>query len=555
MRPFPALFLLLLLAQAGFCRLPVNYPDQSRLLFQLNLERPVNTDSLLRLAQAEHNPLMEHTLELLRLRQRFPTEGRKSEALASDLRRYIGVAADRGETGLAISAQVLLARYYWDVHERAAAFELALQAHELYRNLSGSDYPPKYGALYELGSFFYEYRDFSTARRYFDEALAVTNGIEIVGRNNIVNTIGLCYRNEGRYEQAAACFARALALTPENDGIWKSIIGGNLGITYFLQGRYGEAVPLLQEDIDRSLNHNAALDNAVHSMAILGRIFTAQRRIGEATSLLEQAERITVQENGFHQNYRILGALYRSRAGLADAAGNPREAARYWQATALADDSLFNQINAVVLARAQLKVSAERSALERQRLEGDLRVQRLTRNALLAGILLLAAIGVLLLRQQRSRHQLRQQQSAAELETATAQLEAFARAIHEKNELIDRFGARLYAGLPATTQADDPEAIAELRSLTILTDEEWARFQESFNKVYPGYFERLTEKLPGLTAGDIRYVALLKLQLNNKEIGGVLGIGPGSVRSIRSRLRKKLGLSEEDALEAVIGAI
>ena len=102
---------------------------------------------------------------------------------------------------------------------------------------------------------------------------------------------------------------------------------------------------------------------------------------------------------------------------------------------------------------------------------------------------------------------------------------------------------------------EQSEALNELRLSAILTDKDWEEFRNRFEKVHGGFLQRLRLKLPDLSPAEIRFMALAKLQLNNKEMGSILGISPDSIRTIRYRLRKKLQLEEEGSMEELIGSI
>jgi hypothetical protein len=50
-------------------------------------------------------------------------------------------------------------------------------------------------------------------------------------------------------------------------------------------------------------------------------------------------------------------------------------------------------------------------------------------------------------------------------------------------------------------------------------------------------------------------MALTKLKLGNKEMTAMLGVGQDAIRQYRSRLRRKLNLHEEGAIEAVVESV
>ncbi|MBK7696865.1 MAG: hypothetical protein IPI30_21885 [Saprospiraceae bacterium] len=97
--------------------------------------------------------------------------------------------------------------------------------------------------------------------------------------------------------------------------------------------------------------------------------------------------------------------------------------------------------------------------------------------------------------------------------------------------------------------------LENLRVKTILTEGEWVKFKELFERVHTGYFTRLKSRFPGLTQGEIRFFALIKLSFTNKDMAATLGVGPGAIRTMKSRLLKKLDLDGKLSLEEVVEEI
>ena len=73
-------------------------------------------------------------------------------------------------------------------------------------------------------------------------------------------------------------------------------------------------------------------------------------------------------------------------------------------------------------------------------------------------------------------------------------------------------------------------------------DNDWYRIKAHFEKIYPGFFDRLREKYPQLTPTDHKLAALLRMNLATKEISHILKITAPSTEISRIRLRKKLEL-------------
>src|SRR5205085_12283299 len=101
----------------------------------------------------------------------------------------------------------------------------------------------------------------------------------------------------------------------------------------------------------------------------------------------------------------------------------------------------------------------------------------------------------------------------------------------------------------------DSDLLRLLQNSVLLTDEHWRNFSRLFEKVHRGFFQRLKEKLPGLSPAETRFTALIKLQLSNKEMANMLGVGTEAMRQIRSRLKKKLNSEAEEGIEELVEKI
>lgn len=67
-------------------------------------------------------------------------------------------------------------------------------------------------------------------------------------------------------------------------------------------------------------------------------------------------------------------------------------------------------------------------------------------------------------------------------------------------------------------------------------------FISKFKEVYPEFYEKLTSQYPELTNHDIKFIAYLRLNLTNKEIGQCGNVTVRAVETKKYRLKKKLEL-------------
>jgi len=83
----------------------------------------------------------------------------------------------------------------------------------------------------------------------------------------------------------------------------------------------------------------------------------------------------------------------------------------------------------------------------------------------------------------------------------------------------------------------------------------WQEFEARFENVYDEFYKNLNKKFPGLTPGEKKLCALLRLNLSTKDIAAITYQNPQSVDMARYRLRKKLNLSADENLNDFLLAI
>ena len=80
------------------------------------------------------------------------------------------------------------------------------------------------------------------------------------------------------------------------------------------------------------------------------------------------------------------------------------------------------------------------------------------------------------------------------------------------------------------------------------SDNFWELYQNNFNLIHKNFFKNLKEKYPSLTPSDLRFCALLRLNLSTKDIAKFTQLSVRGVEGARYRLRKKFNLDEGTSL-------
>lgn len=90
---------------------------------------------------------------------------------------------------------------------------------------------------------------------------------------------------------------------------------------------------------------------------------------------------------------------------------------------------------------------------------------------------------------------------------------------------------------------------------SISFEKDWDKIKLHFEKVHPQFFSILSGQFPNLTPNELKHCAYIKMNMSNKETANLLGIDHNSVKMSRYRIKKKIGLSQEEDLTAYIQSI
>jgi DNA-binding CsgD family transcriptional regulator len=80
------------------------------------------------------------------------------------------------------------------------------------------------------------------------------------------------------------------------------------------------------------------------------------------------------------------------------------------------------------------------------------------------------------------------------------------------------------------------------------TDTFWSVFQNNFDLIHKNFFRNLHKRYPNLTPSDMRFCALLRLNLSTKDIARFTNLTIRGVEGARFRLRKKLDIPTNKSL-------
>lgn len=458
---------------------------------------------------------------------------------ATALRAVVDRAADEPIGHIEARGLKMITQLYWNNAGYQQAFEAFFDLGQAMKQMQPSDFPLKTEYLVAIGEAHYFFQDYQQAILYFEEAAAQPlTDFDTPHIAYIKNNLGLCYQHLEQLDKSDSYF-RDIIDDPQSEtwGEWKSIATGNLGYNYYLRGNYETAEPMLRHDAERAITVKD-YGLAVGSLTPLADILLRKGHWEEAGRHLQLAREyvgISGQLNRLRLLYPVMSKWHAAR-------GDSKMAGIYVDSTTLAANAYNKKFSTIKLLRAEQKINLQ----QRQMLLAE-KQQQLKELYIIIAIAILLFAGSLLGWIFRNRYLMRKQQIkelelenvSKELKLAKTQLDNVTHRVRENQKLIDRLQSS------SRQNPENEDIIRQIRDSTLLTEEEWVDFKRLFEQLHPGYIGRLLDSWTSLTPAEIRYIVLSKLKFNHKEMAGMLGISPQSLRVTWHRLRKKLNISEQ----------
>jgi len=157
-------------------------------------------------------------------------------------------------------------------------------------------------------------------------------------------------------------------------------------------------------------------------------------------------------------------------------------------------------------------------------------------------------------RQKTKRNRLEREKIEADLEYKKKELTTHALHLAKKNEVLENVKLRAKA-LKAKNDTKGYQELIKTINFDQQDDKNWESFTQYFEQVHKNFALDVQERYPDVTKNELRFMALLKMNMSSKEIATILNISPDGIKKARQRLRKKMALTPDDSLENTVLAI
>lgn len=479
------------------------------------------------------------------------------------LKKILKIAHDKKLLNEASVEKHFGAFYFYRIKNYELAFEHYLHMYELIKDASPTEFPDKLNCINQLSYAYYHFKDYKKAIYYTKNALAferLYKSDNYLAINYLL--LGRCFLSLNQQDSSDYYFNASLKnAIAKKDTFWSAVASGNIGYSYFLRQQYDKAIPFLKKDIEVPKN-KSTWGLAVEPRSVLAAINLKKNNIAEAEQLLIEARKTINPKVRFEH----LLLLYSTLTKLYMLKNQDNLAMLYFDSTNFVKDSLTRQFSALKMVQASQDAEHKLYLAEIDTINHQKSRQLLIRNILLVVIFSAMIVNLLLfshlqLKQKNKQQKLVLEKMVAEQELTTAkeQMQTFTKSIQEKNDLIAKAYEEIERVNTTNSDKSNEQAIASqhsslrvLQESVILTENDWRNFTELFEKVYSGFLSRLKDKLPALSAAEIRFLCLVRIQLNNKEMASMSGVSTDAIRQMRSRLKRKLNLTEEESLENLV---
>jgi DNA-binding CsgD family transcriptional regulator len=132
-----------------------------------------------------------------------------------------------------------------------------------------------------------------------------------------------------------------------------------------------------------------------------------------------------------------------------------------------------------------------------------------------------------------------------ELQSKSSEVAGKSLSIAKQSEMIESIQGILDSNIELNILKSEIKKVIKINSVN---KHEWETFESNLNLIHNDFIKILSKKYPALTAKDIKLCIYLKMNLSSKEIAPMVNISYRGVELHRYRLRKKLGLRQEESL-------
>ncbi len=374
---------------------------------------------------------------------------------------------------------------------------------------------------------------------------SLSNKLGLVG---VYNNLGVCLKSQNRLTEALTYYDLAFEILEELDSPMS--IAQNLtnrGNIYEAQKDFEKAEELFLACETICQTHNIQYGIMLANLN-LGNLYRQMKRFNQARVRLDIALSLSKKLKTKREEYLTFERL----AWLERDRGDFGKAYQYLSDFQILRDSVVNESVQKEALELKEKYESEKKQNEIILLSKEkLRQQSLIVILTLGLLFLVFAIlwifnknRLLRLEKQKEQQRLNYELELKGKELLTDSIRRVS--IMNTKDAVSKELKELVADLPKTQAHRFKKIQRELASSK--DDFLLQEFETRFLGVYESFFLRLKELAPDLTPTELRIAALIRLNFTSKEIASITNRSVGTIDNLRSNIRKKLSLTDDESL-------
>lgn len=368
---------------------------------------------------------------------------------------------------------------------------------------------------------------------------------------------GVSLQGLKKHNDAISNYKEGITLAKANNYKGReALLWANMGNSYFELEDYNNAKQSYwkSKNLYNSLSYTLEISGCYNN---LGKLYNKTKELDSALYYLNNAIKIS-DSTGF---IRVLTNGYHHRSNTYKFLNNYKQSLSDFEAYTKLKDSMFDEqkLKQIEELRTIYETEKKEQLIEIQKNEIALlttknKINNLQR-ALLGLGLILALLGLYAFYQRNKRNKLAKENAQAELEYKTKELTTHALHLAKKNEVLNDLKRKAKAFKEDANTDPGYQMLIQTINFDLQDDNNWENFSRYFEEVHKGFNKKVKERFPSITPNDLRLMALLKMNLSSKEMANILNISNDGIKKARQRLRKKMGLSSGESLEAIVISI
>ncbi|WP_109299758.1 tetratricopeptide repeat protein [Aquimarina sp. AU474] len=466
---------------------------------------------------------------------------------------------------------------YWAQGNLTQALLFLNNSHKAYQSIR--DKKGIANTTLNIGMVYADLKEYKKAQQYYEQAINEFTALGLKGRIATTFTkIGTMLVEQSKHEEALKYLTDALKMhTDTNFTYGIAEAHSKLGILYLYKSEIEQAYYHVKKS--KELGSKVSdIDGLTNNLIIHGKILRLSGKLEEAVGEINKGLKLAKENN--LKKYELFA--YEELKELKKQQSKPEEAYYFYDKYIVLRDSLFNlekskQIAYIEFANELEKKDKELVSFKAQEEKDDIIQLVLVLSVI---IILISACFIYIISRQRAKKsnqlavktkqllesanaltqkelensELKQKELKQQLDFKNKELSSYTLNFIKKNEVIQSIQHTIQQ-IKKSPSLEKTKLIADLNKIVrknLSIDKDWEDFSRFFEDAHQGFYTQLKYKHPDLSMNDLKICSLIRLNLNVKEMAGILGISPDSARTARYRLRKKLKLSPEQEISSYL---